>query len=721
MAKNKLGNKYALTILVATLAAFMFLVGLQLFQLNSSAKRLQAQSEQSFADETERQLRQRGEALSEYLANDVVTPLLALDMSSLYDLIIPVKQTTGVVNVFLFDRDGQVVHDGTRDVARYGERVAPLYPGLRLDKMTGQFLRTDDSIVVARPVVAETTLLGGVIIELSTENFSASLTAVKNRMDAIANTSMNTSMLQLVLASAGLIFFAALFAVLAGRRLARPILQLAEQARRIGSGDYETAIDLQRDDEVGDLAAAFEQMRTNLRAQTSRIEYHAYHDVLTGLRNRVSFHDIMSETFVHSPPGAKHVLLYIDINRFKRLNDGLGHGAGDRMLKRFAQRLRSWSARYPEDAEGNARCEIARWGSDQFVVLLKNVSSIKEVEAQAQELLRELARPDQIAGIDVVMSASIGYAVFPDDARDSDTLISYADLAMYKSKARGHNYVSAYLSQGPERSRTSLVLESEIRTALAEQQFELLYYPMIDTTSRAVTGLEVKVVWNHPERGQLAAKEFFAVISTAGLLPRLREWGYGVGLANLKQWQDAGFVDLHMTFNLANINFDPEWLREVVADGLERTQIHSRDVLFEIPETSFSNDIVRTAELLQNLKKFGINVWINNFGIGYSSLNRLRRVPIAGIKLHHSVVADLNTSKDSQNMVSASVAMAHGFGIQAGADGVSDEQQLNFLRQKGCDFVQGKIASSLLRTAEVEPYLTRTYAGPRLLGSTRDA
>lgn len=713
-AKFPLEQRYAIYIASVAFALLLAMFALQVYQLKSTAQQITRHSEQAYDEEARRQHMQTAVALAETLSHNVVAPFLAMDMVSLYDLMVPVNRSTSVRQVFFFGNDGRILHDGTREIATYDEDIRSFYSDIDPGSDSSVEVELDSSIMVVRPVRSELELLGGIVVELGTEAAAEGLARLGRELDTVTNSSVRDSILELGVIGLFLVVCLSFGAMLVGRQLAEPVMRLGQMAERLGRGDYNARVGFKRNDEIGDLASSFDQMRRNLKRQNQRIEFQAYYDELTGLQNRAAFHQLMSNTFVNSSPGEKHVLVYIDIDDFKRVNDALGHGAGDRLLKAFARRLDTWSQHVVGGSVGISECKPARWGGDQFVLLLKGVSDPSIVAAIARELMQNLSMPCDIAGMDVVLSSSIGYAVYPDDARDSDTLMSYADLAMYTSKERGTNLVSAYSKRTDGRTRLNLVLESELRRALADDQFELRYVPFADTTSRMITGMEQIVVWNHPERGTLKPKHFMAALVSAGLREDFREWGFNQGLDDLSTWQQAGY-DLKLAYNLATIDVDPRWLAELIMEGLERTGIDSRSISFEINESSFSRNTVLTAELLRDLGLYDIRLWIDSFGTGYTSLNRLRRMRVSGIKLHRSVVSGVNTSQDNQHLVAASIAMAHGLGMLAAADGVTDEGQLSFLRQKGCDSVQGDLISAPMAASEVVDFMQR-YPGtsPRL-------
>ncbi|MFK8031609.1 MAG: putative bifunctional diguanylate cyclase/phosphodiesterase [Gammaproteobacteria bacterium] len=712
--KFPLEQRYAINIASIAFALLLAMFALQVYQLKHTAAQIATKSELSFNEEAERQLLQRGVVMTETLSHNLVAPYLAMDMLGLYDLMVPVHRSSSVRSVFFFDTEGRILHDGTREIATFEQDVRSMFSGISPSSGASEEMVLESSIVVVRPVRSERELLGGIVIELSTEANDDSLARLDEQLNTLTDRSVRSSIVELGAIGLFLVVCLSLGAMLVGRRLAEPVMRLSSLAERLGEGDYDARVGFERDDEIGDLAKSFDQMRRSLKEQNKRIEFQAYYDELTGLQNRAAFQQLMSNVFVNSAVGVKHVLVYIDIDDFKRVNDALGHGAGDRLLKSFSSRLKAWSEDMTKQQPGVLECTAARWGGDQFVVLMRGVENTSVVSPLVRDLLNNLSMRSDLAGMDVVLSSSVGYAVFPDDAYDSDTLMSYADLAMFTSKERGTNLVSAYSKRTDGRKRLNLVLESEIRRAMAEKQFELKYVPIADTTSRVVTSMEQMVVWNHQERGVLKPKHFMAALVSAGLREEFRAWGFNQGLDDLVTWKNAGHTKIKLAYNLATIDFDPKWLSDLIMEGLERTEVDSRDIAFEVNESSFSKNMVLTAELLRDLGLYDISLWIDSFGTGYTSLNRLRRMPVSGIKIHHSVVSGVNTSLDNQHLVAASIAMAHGLGFLASADGVMDEGQLSFLRQKGCDSVQGPIVSDPLSADKVVGFLNGYPGSPRL-------
>lgn len=401
-----------------------------------------------------------------------------------------------------------------------------------------------------------------------------------------------------------------------------------------------------------------EQQRTQ-----ARLAYLAHHDALTTLPNRLLFHDRLSQalTAARRTDGAM-ALLCLDLDRFKEVNDTLGHKAGDELLQRVAQRLRR-CARETDT--------VARLGGDEFAIVQTGNAQPAAATAFAQRLLEELALPYDLLGHRIFAGASIGIAIGPQDGADADTLMRNADLAMYRSKSSGRACYSFFEPGLHAAMQARLALETDLRAALAQDQFDLYYQPIVDSRSRAVRGFEALLRWHHPQRGMVSPGEFIPMAEELGLIGALGHWVLRRACRDAAAWADPVTVAV----NLSSLQFRGDLVREVAA-ALHESGLPPQRLELEITESVLIADAQSTLQILRALKETGVRIAMDDFGTGYSSLSYLLQFPFDRVKIDRAFVADLSERADSATIVHAVVELCHSLGMATTAEGVETEAQL---------------------------------------------
>ena len=422
--------------------------------------------------------------------------------------------------------------------------------------------------------------------------------------------------------------------------------------------------------------------RKQAEARVSRL---AHYDELTGLPNRTMFHERVGHAIAQARRNAKSLaILFIDLDDFKKINDTLGHGAGDRALRVIAERLRGCL---------RATDTVCRLGGDEFVVLIEELPQPENVAEVAKKILAAIVQPFPLDAGQYHLSASIGISTYPGDSDDLQGLMKNADIAMYRAKEQGRNNYQFYSTQMNVHTLERLALESDLRHALARDEFRLHYQPKVDIRSGRITGVEALLRWQQPGRELVPPAQFIPLAEETGLIVPIGDWVLRTACLQSKAWLDKGLPPLTVAVNLSARQFAHESLIEDVARTLRDTKLDPASLELEITESMVMRDPERAVILLAALKAMGIRLSIDDFGTGYSSLSYLKRFPLDSVKIDRSFIQDLPGSVDDAAITRAIIAMAHSLRLKSIAEGVETEEQLGFLREEGCDEMQGYLFS----------------------------
>ncbi|HUV96590.1 MAG TPA: EAL domain-containing protein, partial [Acidobacteriaceae bacterium] len=381
----------------------------------------------------------------------------------------------------------------------------------------------------------------------------------------------------------------------------------------------------------------------------------------------------------------KVALLFLDLDRFKDINDSFGHPLGDLLLQEFAKRLE----RCVREQDTVARLNVARINGDEFLIVLAGVRDISDAAVAAKRFMDTMTAEFAVQGHSLSMTCSLGISIFPEHGADVETLIKNADAAMYSAKDGGRNCFRFFTDDMNAQIVERLTLEAALRLALERKEFFLVYQPQIDIGTGRITGLEALIRWQHPELGLVPPDKFIPIAENGNLIQPIGEWVLRTACAQARKWHDEGLCAVPMAVNVSAVQFRQEDFSKLIGAVLQETGLASQYLELELTERVLLSNVDTTFSVLQNLKALGLSLAIDDFGTGYSSLSYLKRFPINKLKIDRSFIRDVAVNPDDAAITTAIIAMAKQLKLKVIAEGVEDEAQLSFLRENHCDEIQG--------------------------------
>ncbi|WP_282936779.1 EAL domain-containing protein [Paenibacillus sp. RC67] len=447
------------------------------------------------------------------------------------------------------------------------------------------------------------------------------------------------------------------------------------------------------DDQLLRSYATIRAMNERKRAE-EKIVHMAYHDSLTQLPNRLYFDDRLKACLQESERNGNRIaVIFFDLDRFKVINDTLGHHIGDQLLQALARKLHIYVK------EHNV---VARFGGDEFMILLSQTTHIDEPVQLAKGILNLVKEPFLIEEHELFVTASIGISLYPDDGLDAETLLKNADNAMYRSKEKGGNSYHYYHPDMNKRSLHKLNMEIHLRKALERKELCIFYQPLVDLHNGHIYGMEALVRWQHPEWGMISPAEFIPLAEETGLIIPIGNWILKESCIQTKRWADSGYPPLCVSVNISAIQFHQPQFIPLIQQVLNETGLAPEHLCLEITENVAMNNIPQVIETMHHLKELGVRISIDDFGTGYSSLSYLKRFRVHTLKIDQSFIRDVTSDEDNAAIVTALIAMSHQLKIKSLAEGVETEEQLEFLQSQGCDEIQGYIFSKPTSADEFE-------------------
>ncbi|TBV75179.1 putative bifunctional diguanylate cyclase/phosphodiesterase [Pseudoxanthomonas winnipegensis] len=670
-----------------TLLMIVLLLAVLLQRQHAMQQEVDALGRQAVQSMAAEGLTRRGSAMAEQLADSLANPMYYSDLDAIGVLVREATLQPDVAYVLVFDEAGNVVNDGSWDMASYGQPMRDPLAARALASRAPLTQWTEKVVEISRVVELGDSRLGGVRIGYSLDSVRASeeraSKLLRERLEALGRRHAGWIVMllgALLLVGVGMAWYVQ-------RTLVRPIRALAQSARAIGVGDYDVPRPVSaREDEVGELVRAFSEMSDSISRHDKDVRRMAYTDALTGLANRLAFRESLDHRMLLVRGGGRQLaLLFADIDDFKRVNDSLGHEAGDEVLVHFATRIREVVERL-----GGDEAMVARFGGDEFVILIQHGDVRAVAAALAEAMVQSLGEPLMVQGRQVFLGTSVGITLFPEDAAGATALMKNGDVAMYQAKMAGKNCYRFYSRAMDQAVERRVRMESELRGAWDRDELSLVYQPIYRVADNRIVGAEALLRWHHPELGAVSPMVFIDVAEQSGLIEQIGPRVLRAACAAAARWN--GIASGEAPF--VSVNVSPRQLRsgdlpELVAEVLRETGLAAGRLHLELTETAVIGDEAHASKMLAKLHRAGVKVWLDDFGTGFSGLSHLRRVPVDGVKIDRSFVADLQRNHDDLALTSAIIAMAHSLGIAVVAEGVEKQGQFDLLRERGCDLAQG--------------------------------
>jgi diguanylate cyclase (GGDEF)-like protein len=671
-----LGAKFTLTVLIilaGTNAANT------LYELNASLRF------------HEQQLVERGRALGRLISLVSPEAILGFDFLALNNYTREVSAQPDVVYGVITSPQGTILSSYVDDSDPLIKKH--LGPGGSRDAL--KLLKTldgrDEVINLKFPITHDGKLLGTFLVGLSRQALQSEFRR-------------QLTIKILVLTAVVLFLSAAIYAVFRFNVL-HPIQRLIAASRNVGRGLH-AAVEVRSSDEMGSLATAFNAMAEGIKQEQDQLHRQANFDTLTGLPNRLmAFDRINMEISRARRSGQRFAVLFIDLDDFKSVNDSLGHAAGDRLLVAIGARVQAAM----RDAD-----TVARLGGDEFLVLASDVGDEVQVEKIAERLLESVAEPRELNGRKVVAQCSIGIAVYPDNGEDVETLVANADNAMYQAKATQQGTAAFFTEEMNTRLRKRVQMEQDLHAAIELGQLTLNFQPIVDAADRRHRGAEVLLRWNHPERGAIGPAEFIPLAEADGQIVRIGDWVLEQACRCWSGWRDSGLDSGYLAINISRKQFSRRFSARL-ADLMSIYGIPPQALELEITEGVLLDDDRHVAEELARLRDLGVKLSLDDFGTGYSSLSYLKRFRFDVLKIDRSFVAGVPGDPDDVLLVKAILAMAKGFDLKVVAEGVENDDQLDFVAAQGCELAQGYLLGRPMTGEAYLGYLKNLQAGPGAL------
>lgn len=492
----------------------------------------------------------------------------------------------------------------------------------------------------------------------------------------------------------------------------KPINKLIEATRQIARGDLNPTVEVRSRDELGELASAFRQMGQQLLHTSRRIRQLAYFDPLTQLPNRTTLRETLSRLLALSErEKTKTAVLFIDLDDFKKVNDRLGHEAGDELLiqisERLKNRLRQADILIEQAGITSVDHLISRRGGDEFNAILTSIKAPHDAAVVAERIIQDLNQPFLVNKSEIHVGASVGVALFPDDGADADTLLHNADLAMYEAKAKGKNNYHIFTSAINEQVHQRLALENSLQVAMVQSQFCLYYQPKVSLIDMNPVGFEALIRWQHPERGIILPSKFIPVAEDSNLIRDIGNWVLGESMQQIQLWNKDLPKNLRIAINLSARQLAQNDLVGQLRIMMEHFSISPARLEIEMTETSVLQDEEMAIQHLHELRRLGVEVSLDDFGTGYSSLSFLRKLPIDTVKIDRSFTANIIRNTEARAIVASLLKLCRELKVKTIAEGIETTQQLQFLMEHGCDQGQGFLFSKPLPASQVLAFLEK--------------
>ncbi len=491
------------------------------------------------------------------------------------------------------------------------------------------------------------------------------------------------------------------------RLLLKPISETTHALKKEASGESVNLSEVTMLRETRELADAFHQMQRQVRSRQDRLDHLAHHDLLTQLPNRVLFNRKLEQAIQTANRSGQNVaLMFLDLDRFKQINDTLGHGVGDLLLREVSMRL--------SDVIRQDTATIARFGGDEFTVIVEQVDDPQQVAEIAERILAAFSSKFLLGDHELHVSTSIGIALAPLDVPHASDLLRAADTAMYEAKQHGRNQYRFHSEEMSRLAENQMVMEKELRYAVERNQFEVYYQPIVSCHNKRLVGYESLLRWKHPERGLLTPVSFLEVLEDSGLITAVTDWLLDQTAAMQEKLQLAGQKDIYLSINLTARLLNDDAFASAMEQRLKEGSLLPETLIIELTEEALTGYVDKADLFLRKVKKLGVRLALDDFGTGQSSLEHLRRFSFDIVKIDRSFIADISSDPDDASLVDAVIKIGHSFGMAIVAEGVETSGQLEYIGERRCDFLQGYLISEPIPRSEALAF-SRRYR-PHLVG-----
>ena len=494
------------------------------------------------------------------------------------------------------------------------------------------------------------------------------------------------------------------------RFLLKPISDTTHALMKEASGEPVNLNEVTMLRETRELADAFHQMQRQVRTRQDRLDHLAHHDLLTQLPNRVLFNRRLEQAIQDANESGENVaLMFLDLDRFKQINDTLGHGVGDLLLREVSMRL--------TDVIGQESATIARFGGDEFTIIIEMVDDPEEVEVIAEGILKAFKTRFLLGEHELYVSTSIGIALAPLDVPHASDLLRAADTAMYEAKQHGRNQYRFHSKEMSLHAESQMVIEKELRRAVERNEFEVYYQPIVCTQSKRLVGFESLLRWNHPERGLLAPNSFLNVLEESGLITAVTDWLLDQTAVMQAQLSTEGHKKINLSINLTARLMNDDAFTNAMEQRFREDMLKPDNLIIELTEDALTGYVDKADIFMRKVKKLGVRLALDDFGTGQSSLEHLRRFSFDIVKIDRSFVSDISSDPEDASLVDAVIKIGHSFGMKIVAEGVETNAQLDYIAVRECDFLQGYLISKAIPADQALKFAGRYR--PHLVGDQR--
>jgi diguanylate cyclase (GGDEF)-like protein len=711
----KLQSRYAALIFAALVLALATLVLLMYRQGNSLAGEMTELGASSLENAAKNQQRQRAALLSEFLAPTLLTPVYYGNFDQVRDLLNNALRQPDVVYAVVFDAQGKLLHDGSLLVDRFGGAMSDAGATTAVQATTRITQDFGNTLEVVTPLYIGTERIGGLRLGLSLQSGMELAKQNRESLERASKSSLSERMLRVVPWLIGVALLCALLSLVVSRGLLNPILKLQDHAKRLEQGDYAVRTESHRRDEIGELMRSFDTMAASVARQHQEIAHLAFADTLTNLPNRNRMKAMLTAMLEADPEHRKPLtLLLLDLDDFKRINDSLGHDTGDQLILQLAERLQGMIEEeirgFSQRTDLQPNITLGRFGGDEFLIVVQSSAPREHAGSLSQRILAGLEAPFALGDKQIYVSASIGLSVFPDDGASVELLLKNADVAMYQAKLSGKNGAKFFAQTMVEEVSHRLNLEGELRQAIERGELHLQYQPLVNLSDRRMIGCEALMRWRHPQFGDVPPAVFIPLAEDTDLIGVLGEWALQEACRQIQAWLPLLPADFYVTVNVSVRQIRRQDIAQIIQRAIVQTPIPIKHLNLEITESSLFESSAQSRAVMDRLLQFGLRLWLDDFGTGFSGLSQLRRLSVHGVKIDKSFISDMADDHEDLAITHAIIAMAHSLGMKVTAEGIETETQLKLLQDRGCDTGQGYLFAQPLHPNGIVEMLDKAIA-----------